>query len=204
MSQLIMKGHNGAEFKLNVTQFQSTLSSSINTVQTRKMSHHFPIRAGQPDIQFTVQFPSIRAHHDFRDFVRDHQRNSQTANYAPGSTPLSRGAVTLMWPERNIINWTGYIVNMPVREARFVYAPKVTFGVALMDSLLSESTTGFSLGGDFATIIGAEIAAYVPFDPQADITPPTPPASQQPDPGQQAQGLIGGIFSSLNNFLNNL
>jgi len=202
MSKLIVRGHNGADFKLNVTQFRSSLSASINTVQTRKMSHHFPIRAGQPDIQFTVQFSSIEAHQNFRDFVRDHQRNTQTANYAPGSTPLSRGAVTLMWPERNIINWTGYIVNMPVREARFDYAPKVTFGVALMDSLLSQSTTGASLGGDFATIYGVQIPDYVPFDPLADLIPPTPPASQQPNPAQKAQGLIGGIFNSIGNFLN--
>ena len=149
-----------------------------------------------------MQFSSIKAHHDFWDFVRDHQRNTQTANYAPGSTPLSRGAVTLMWPERNIINWTGYIVSMPVREARFDYAPKVTFGVALMDSMLSESTTNASLGADFATIIGVTIPQYIPFDPEVDMVPPTPPASQEPDPGQQAKGLLGGIFSSISNFLN--
>lgn len=202
MSQLILKGHNGAIFKLNVTQFRSELSAAINTVQTRKMLHHFPIRAGQPDIQFTVQFASRQDHHDFLDFVRDHQRNAHTANYAPGSTPLSRGAVVLMWPERNIVNWEGYILNIPVRVARFDYAPKVTFGISLVRSMMSENTTTASLGSTFEAIIGVEIPEYVPFDPAFDLVPPTPPASQQPDPVQQSQGLLGSIFSSIGGFLN--
>jgi hypothetical protein len=202
MSQLVVKGHNGAVFKLNVTQFRSEMSAAINTVQTRKMLHHFPIRAGQPDIQFTVQFSSRQAHHDFVDFVRDHQRNAHTANYAPGSTPLSRGAVVLLWPERDIINWEGYIVGMPVRVARFDYAPKVTFGVSLMSSLMSTSTTIASLGSTFEAIIGVEIPDYVPFDPAFDLTPPTPPASQQPDPVQQTQGFLGSIFNTIGGFLN--
>jgi hypothetical protein len=177
------------------------MSASINSVQTRTMAHHFPIRAGQPDIQFTVQFASNDDKHKFQDFVRDHQRNTQVADYTPGSTPTSRGAVTLMWPERDIMNWTGYIVTIPIREARFEYAPRVTFGIALIDSLMSESTTAASIGSSFWTIAGAQIPTYVPFNPETDFQLPTPPASQQPEL-DQARSFMGRIFDSLGNLLN--
>jgi len=163
LSKLIIKGHDGNRFELNVVQFRSPMSARITTAQTRNMAHHFPIRAGQPDIQFTVVFRSISDHHDFRDFVRDHQRNALNDKYSSAS--VSGGKITLLWPERDIINWTGYIVSMPVTEARFSYAPRVTFGVALMDSLMSERTFNASLGNDFWTVVGQEIAAYIP-DPQ--------------------------------------
>jgi hypothetical protein len=141
------------------------------------MAHHFPIRAGQPDIQFTVQFASIADKHKFQDFVRSHQLNTLDDKYA--STQVSGGKVTLLWPERDINSWTGYIVTMPVREARFDYAPRVTFGVALVDSLMSERTFNFSLGNSWTSIIGQAIAAYIP-DPdsiEAAFQPPVPPAA---------------------------
>lgn len=159
MSKMILRGHRGAEFKLNVTQFRSPMSASINTVQTRRMSHHFPIRAGQPDIQFTVQFPSQDEKHRFQNFVRDHQLNALDDKYTDSAT--SSGAVTLLWPERNIDSWTGYVVNVPVQEVRFDYAPKLTFGVMLIKSLMSERTFGASLGGTADGIFGIEIAPYV-------------------------------------------
>lgn len=178
MSKLIVKGHNANRFELNVTQFRSPMSASISSAQTRTMMHHFPIRAGQPDIQFTVQFPSIDEKHKFQNFVRDHQRNALNDGYS--SATSSTGKVTLLWPERNIDNWTGYIVSMPIREARFDYAPKVTFGVALMDSMMSERTFNASLGNDFWTVLGQEISAYIP-DPtsvEASFQMPSLPATQ--------------------------
>jgi hypothetical protein len=179
MSKMIIKGHDAARFELNVTQFRSTMSASINSVQTRRMAHHFPIRAGQPDIQFTVQFPSIADKHKFQDFVRSHQLNTLDDRYS--STEVSGGKITLIWPERNIDSWTGYIVTMPVREARFDYAPRVTFGVALVDSLMSERTFNFSLGNSWTSIIGQVIGAYIP-DPtsaEAAFQLPTPPAADR-------------------------
>ncbi len=177
MSKLIVKGHDANRFELNVTQFRSPMSASINSVQTRKMMQHFPIRAGQPDIQFTVQFPSIDAHHKFRDFVRDHQRNALVDQY--GSSAASTGAVTLLWPERYINNWTGYIVSMPGREVRFEYAPRITFGVALVDSMLSSRTFNLSLGNSFWSVLGDAISAYIPDanDIDGQLTPPSIPAS---------------------------
>lgn len=179
MSKLILRGHNGAEFKLNVTQFRSPMSATINTVQTRRMSHHFPIRAGQPDIQFTVQFPSQDEKHRFQNFVRDHQLNALDDKYT--SSAVSSGSVTLLWPERNIDSWTGYIVNVPVQEVRFDYAPKLTFGVMLVNSLMSEQTFGSSIGGTVDSIFGVEISAYVPDaeDLANWFQLPTVPVAQQ-------------------------
>lgn len=200
---MILTGHNGARFELTVTQFRSPMSASINTVQTRKMAHHFPIRAGQPDIQFTVQFNSIDAHHQFRDFVREHQKNTHTAQYA--STGFDDGTVKLMWPERNIVNWTGYIFTMPVREVRFEYAPRLTFGVALVNSLMSERTWESSIGNGFGFVLGPQIVPMVPFDPEtADFGLPTPPSSQQPDPGSQERGVIGSIVGSIGDAIGSL
>jgi hypothetical protein len=179
VSKLILRGHNGAEFKLNVTQFRSPMSATINTVQTRRMSHHFPIRAGQPDIQFTVQFPSQDEKHRFQNFVRDHQLNALDDKYT--SSAVSSGSVTLLWPERNIDSWTGYIVNVPVQEVRFDYAPKLTFGVMLVNSLMSEQTFGSSIGGTVDSIFGVEISAYVPDaeDLANWFQLPTVPVAQQ-------------------------
>lgn len=175
MSRLILKGHENHRFELNVTQFRSPMSASISSTQTRNMAHHFPIRAGQPDIQFTVQFPSIDDHHKFRDFVREHQLNTLSDKYT--SANANGGKIRLDWPERNINGWTGYIVSMPGREARFEYAPRVTFGVALLDSLMSEQTYAYSLGNDFFSIVGQEISAYVagPSDVSSSFQLPTPP-----------------------------
>ena len=178
MSKMILRGHRGAEFKLNVTQFRATMTSQIDTVQTRTMAHHFPVRAGQPDIQFTAQFRSIDDKHAFQNFVRDHQRNSQVADQTPNHFDNS-GMVTLFWPERGITNWTGYITSLPVREARFDYAPRVTFGVMLVGSMLSERTYTTSLGNAFdLSVIANQLGPYVPR-PEDFLRPPTVPTAQQ-------------------------
>lgn len=190
MSQMILRGHKGAEFKLNVTQFRSTMNADITTVQTRKMAHHFPVRAGQPDVQFTVQFRSIDDHHAFRDFVRDHQRNSQTADHSPTARDNS-GMVSLFWPERGIKDWKGYITSLPVREARFDYAPRLTFGVMLTTSMLTERTYNSSLGNSFFLSIIANQVPILNLIEDSFIQLPTTPISQQqptdPNNSQQYQ-----------------
>lgn len=194
MSKLIVKGHNANRFELNITQFRSPMSAAINSAQTRNMMHHFPIRAGQPDIQFTAHFASIPDKHDFQDFVREHQRNALTDQY--GSSSSSTGAITLSWPERDINNWTGYIVTMPIREVRFDYAPRVTFGVALVDSMLSERTFNLSLGNSFWSVLGQAISAYVPDPADYDnqLQPPTPPASITTQTTEVQTSPVNSIF----------
>lgn len=199
MSKLIIKGHDANRFELNITQFRSPMSAAINSVQTRTMTHHFPIRAGQPDIQFTAQFKSISDKHDFQNFVRDHQKNALKDKY--GSSASSTGAVTLLWPERDINNWTGYIVTMPIREARFEYAPRVTFGVALMDSLMSARTFNLSLGNSFWSVVGDVIGAYKPLPGDTDgiIQPPTAPASIVTQIVDTAVNTVTSVFYNTGN-----
>lgn len=202
MSKLILRGHSGAEFKLSVTQFRSPMSATINTVQTRRMAHHFPIRAGQPDVQFTVQFPSQDEKHRFQNFVRDHQLNALDDKYTSSAT--SSGAVTLLWPERNMDSWTGYIVSVPVQEVRFDYAPKLTFGVMLVNSLMSEQTFGSSLGSSFDNIFGIQISPYVPDSEDLAnwFQLPTAPASQQVEQVVEAtQSVTERIINGIGGFL---
>jgi hypothetical protein len=198
MSQLIMRGHDGSRFDLNITQFRSPMSATIVSVQTRSREHHFPIRAGQPDIQFTAHFASLDEKHRFQSFVRDHQLNTAVADYSPGANAYRRGAVTLMWPERDIVNWTGYITGLPVREPRFEYAPRVTFGVMLLDSLMSVTTTQASLGNGFNFVLGPQIPAWQDiWGADAGLVDPTDPADDPaPAPAavvEAAGSLIGGI-----------
>lgn len=181
MSQLVVKGHQGQQFKLNVTQFRSPMSASITSAQTRTMMQHFPIRCGQPDINFTVKFASQDDKHKFQAFVRDHQIYAQSH---AGEKVGDGGLVYLWWPERNIENWTGHIIDFKVVEARFVYAPSVTFGVALIDSLMSARTTISSSGPGISSIFGQQIPTLPdPSTPDSLITLPTPP-SRGPVPTQ--------------------
>lgn len=197
MSRLIIRGHSGAEFKLVVTQFRSPMSATINSVQTRRMAQHFPIRAGQPDIQFTAQFTSQDEKHLFQNFVRDHQLNSLDDKYTDSA--VSGGAVTLSWPERSIVNWTGYIVDVPVQEVRFDYAPKLTFGVMLVSGLMSKRTFGSSLGASADSIFGSLIPNYT-YDSEdaANFLLPVAPIAQRveqvvQDSASVVERIVSGV-----------
>ena len=156
------------EFTLNVLQFRSPMSAAINSVQTRTMLQHFPIRCGQPDIEFTVQFAHREEKTVFQAFVREHQVK------ALGVTGTGNREVTLWWPERNISNWSGYISSFQVAERRFDNSPRVTFGVDLVESMMSVRTTTSSIGAGWMAIWGNQIGESTPQD--SILTPPTPPA----------------------------
>jgi hypothetical protein len=151
MSKLTIKVPTEGDFQLNVTQFRSPMAAEITSVQTRTMQQHFPIRSGQPDIEFTVQFRNTSDRDKFKDMVRRHQQHVQN---------IPTDWVTLFWPERNILNWTGFLTLYPVAIKRFDYAPKVVFGVILIDSLMSEHTFASSTSAPFANVLGPQI----PFD----------------------------------------
>jgi hypothetical protein len=156
------------------------MSADITSVQTRTMAQHFPIRSGQPDIQFTVQFRSIDDKHAFQSFVRDHQRNGQNADYSTTLTTNDSGMVVLFWPQRGITNWKGYITSLQVQEVRFEYAPRITFGVTLVTSMLSDRTYNSSRGNDLLLgIISQQIGPYIAFPGDDFLQPPSPPSAGQ-------------------------
>lgn len=185
MSQLRLTSFDNKEFKLNVTQFRSPMSAAITSVQTRKMMQHFAIRCGQPDINFTVRYASMKDKHEFESFVRRHMLESQDEKDAE---------VSLWWPERNIENWTGFITQYSVIERRFETAPAATFGVSLVDSMMSEKTTIATRIIDVWKILGMQIPAYqgygdtiliLPSAPSSSVTPINPdrtPPTQTPTP----------------------
>jgi hypothetical protein len=175
MSRLILKGTNGTQFTLNVVQFRSPMAAQITSAQTKTMLQHFPIRAGQPDIEFTVQFASYDDKHIFQNWVRRHQVAGQ-------SDP--NGEVLLWWPERNIENWSGWITTFQVAERRFEYAPRVTFGVSLVESLMSAKTIISSVAAPFSAVYGPQISPVDPVNQMLAspidnlLRPPQQPAPQ--------------------------
>ncbi|ASZ74705.1 hypothetical protein KHO57_gp199 [Mycobacterium phage Phabba] len=188
MSHLYITDYKGREFKMNVTQFRSPMQAQINSVQTRTMLAHFPIRSGQPDINFTVQYADLNDKHAFEGFVREHHVSTREDDNTE---------VNLWWPERNIVNWTGHIMGYSVTEKRFETAPSATFGVQLVKSLMSEKTTLASRGADWRKILGPQLNQYrgyddlilvlpnftgqQPVNPQdTTLEPPGPPAPQSP------------------------
>lgn len=195
MSQMkVTDKRTGKSYDLNVTQFRSPMTAAITSVQTKAMLQHFPIRCGQPDINFTVKFTSQDDKHVFQGFVRQHQLMAAMEDNT---------WVTLWWPERNINNWTGYIVQYGVSERRFEVAPIVTFGVSLVDSLMSEKTTIASKGIDLDRILGPQIAPYIgyrdtilvppTYNRELDVNPQDGPAPEVPTPPSPISGG-GGSF----------
>lgn len=172
---------------MNVTQFRSPMNAAINSVQTRTMLQHFPIRCGQPDINFTVQYISMNDKHSFEAFVREHQVYVQSHKDPE---------ITLWWPERNIENWTGYITSYTVTERRFETAPSATFGVSLVKSMMSEKTNLSSRAADITSILGEQIPAWLGSRDLILVRPTftntTQPVNPQDVPGQNNQVVPTG------------
>ena len=152
MSQLQVIGTGGKRFRLNITQFRSSMVASITSVQTKTMLQHFPVRCDQPDVQFTAKFRDYAAKHEFQNFVRLHQVASRDIPNA--------NMVYLQWPERGIENWSGFITGFSVAERRREIAPSVTFGVSLVDSMMSRRTMISSVAPFWTAILGPQISGF--------------------------------------------
>lgn len=142
----------GERFALNVLQFRSTMMAAIDSAQTKTALHHFPVRCDQPDIQFTARFRHYDDKHLFQAFVRRHQVSGRTAPNA--------AVVVLRWPERGIVDWTGHITDFAVAERRYEISPAVTFGVSLVDSMMSRKTDLTSVAMEWTSIWGAQGGVY--------------------------------------------
>jgi hypothetical protein len=146
MSQLYVRTTYAGQFALNVLNFQSPLFGTMMSAQTKRMAVYFPIKAQQPEIEFEVIFASVGDYQAFQDFVRTTQLNALSNDTEPG--------VTLWWPQRNILNWSGTIRQFAGGGQRFVYAPRARFVVDLVDSLTSQRTTVSSTAPIFDTVFG--------------------------------------------------
>lgn len=148
MSKLLLKTGIYGTFEMNVLSFNSPIFGTIVPVQTKTIAQYFPIKANQPEIQFDVIFRNEREYERFQRFVRATQQFALTAQ-AP--------QITLSWPERNIINWTGVIKHLRAGGMRMNYTPRAVFVVDLVDSLVSQRTSFSSMAAPFAAVIGTTL-----------------------------------------------
>lgn len=136
----------GVEFKLNCLAFSTILSSQMSSVQTKKMMHHFPIKAQQPEVSFDLIFSSEKEYERFWRFTRAHQQA------AINSWPNPE--VTLWWPERDIVNWSGLIKNFRAGGARRNYTPRAKLTVDLINSVFTQRTDIASIASTIWAVAG--------------------------------------------------
>jgi hypothetical protein len=144
-----MTDHRSKYIDLNVVRFQSQIFASFASVQVKGMLHHFPTKANQPDITFSVVFRSGYEKEVFIHYVREHHINA-----VYGSSQGANPEVTLWWPERGMTNWTGFINAIDAGSDRFSTIHGLTFTVALVDSMIGRKTTMRSFGTSFSSVWG--------------------------------------------------
>jgi hypothetical protein len=136
----------GVEFKLNCTAFATVLSSQMSSVQTKKMMHHFPVKAQQPEVSFDLIFSNEKEYERFWRFTRSHQMAA--LNNWPNPE------VVLWWPERDISNWSGLIKNFRAGGARRNYTPRAKLTVDLIDSVFSQRADISSAVASWTAVAG--------------------------------------------------
>jgi hypothetical protein len=124
----------------------------------------------------TCIFRSEKEYERFQRFIRNHQQNCM------GVPSL----LTLNWPERNINNWTGVVEEMPGGGERRNFAPRVSFRVTLIHSMITNRTTLASRASSWRAIYGG-----IGMGPDAVLTPPTAAEEQQDDALFGPNGGIG-------------
>lgn len=150
VSQLRCSGSDQDDFFHNCLSIQSPIFGQMNSAQTKSKIQYFPIKAHQPEIQFNVIFTSQDLWEDWQVWVRTNMTKAQGANGQSGNI-----GVTLNWPERSINNWSGIILKQKAGGMRYNYAPRDSFTVELVNSLVSNSTTIASFGTAWQSIIEA-------------------------------------------------
>jgi hypothetical protein len=127
----------------------------MRSAQTRSQMQYFPIKAYQPEIQFTVIFTSEKEWEAFQRFIRENQVRAQSTRGRPG--------VTLNWPERSIVNWTGLVTKFKAGGMRYNYTPRATFTVQLVESLVSNETKVSSWGSDWTALFSGDTSSAVEY-----------------------------------------
>lgn len=141
MSQLLLTAAGQDSFSMNVLSMNSPISGEMNSAQTKGQVQWFPIKAMQPEIQFNVIFPTERDWETWQVWGRENMLNAQLANTTSGNV-----GVTLDWPQRSVQQWSGILTKVNAGGRRFNVAPRATFIIELVNSLVSNSTTFGSFG----------------------------------------------------------
>ena len=153
MSQLQVSAVGQPTFYLNVVSMYSPIQGEMNSGQTKSQIQYFPIKATQPNISFTVVFPSEQLWETWQAWVRQNMINAQRANTISGNV-----GVTLNWPQRSIHNWSGVITDIVAGGWRRNVAPRATFEVQLVNSLVSNVTTISSFGNAWMGIFSGGVS----------------------------------------------
>jgi len=178
MSLLKLSCPDVGDMSLKCTAFSSPLTGVMASSQTKHAMHHFPIKADQQNIQFDCVFRNWSEYRDFQDYIRKHQMRALTTVQNP--------EITLNWPERDIVNWSGVVSTIKAGDDRFNIAPKAQVNFLLVDSMLSQKTWTSSFGENFTKWF------------QTDIGDPVVPLIVPPSPGSlPGVGVIPGVFSGL-------
>lgn len=180
MSQMRMYSAGVGTLWVKVVSFNTSLDGTITPSQTKQALHHYPRRAAHQNISFQVVCRDATELATIQSFIRHHQRHALTSPANP--------EVVLWWPQRGIRDWSGIIKKVEAGGKRFSVAPKVSFTVDLVDSLLAEKTWWSSAADDFAKFFDNTI------DPPGDWTPPSGlPSLPGLPPGPGDPGFIGPV-----------
>lgn len=150
---------------VRVTGFRSPLSGDIRTSQTKLARHSFPIKATQQNLQLDVIFRNWEAYRAMQDFARKHQLRSLGTVEQP--------EITIYWPERNIDNWSGVLLDFRAGQDRYVPSPKASLNFLLVDSMLSDKTWTASFGEDFEKFFESDIGDPLLIPPPLPTRPGT-------------------------------
>lgn len=143
MSQLQMQTNSGL-FKLNVISFRAPVYQQFESGQTKTMMVYFPIKMLQPSLEVNVVFANETQYETFQRAIRNHQQQAAA----------NANLVQLNWPERNILNWSGYIRRIQGGGRRWNVAPQTSFTIDLVDSFASARTESGSMASNWQTIFG--------------------------------------------------
>lgn len=180
MSQMRMYCAGAGTLWVKVIGFQSSLDGTIQPSQTKQALHHYPRRAGHQTINFQLVCRDSKELSLIQNFIRRHHKYALTSPQNP--------EVVFWWPERGIRDWSGIIKKVEAGDKRFNVAPKLSFTVDLVDSLLSEKTWWSSAADDFAKFYEGNL------EPPGELTPPVLPGlpPSVPGGGQQWGGGFPG------------
>lgn len=170
MSQMRMYCAGAGTLWVKVISFNSSLEGTITPSQTKQALHHYPRRAAHQNVSFQVVCRDSKELSDLQGFVRRHHKYALTSPANP--------EVVLWWPQRGIHDWSGIIKRIEAGDKRFNVAPKASFTVELVDSLLSKKTWWSSVADDFSKFFDNTL------DDPGDWSPPSNlPGLPPPLPG---------------------
>jgi hypothetical protein len=136
----------GVTREIVIVSYSYTYSASIQSSQNRLQLNHYPYRAVQKGMNFTIKCRSEQEWQDLKELIRKHQYDALTQE------TTSNGFFTLIWPEQDM-NYTILVKASPGGSQRFQYSPTLAISADFIsDNIFTEATDFTAAGSDFDTI----------------------------------------------------